>query len=167
MVFSLFPFFPLLRILYRKRKNSRGRLFCIMYKLSGYKFNLEFVLWVRRERTLFLLCVYAMPYTARVCIIWYSSYLLLAGRTDHVFCTHSMWMGHGCHFCHTNLPLGSGGLCWRAFLQGSQTDYEEGAVWSETAGDCLNARYKKWVFKSPSLPSSHAPTKKIDLPVLH
>lgn len=91
-------------------------------------------------------------------------FLLPAGRTDHVFCTHSMWVGHGCHFCHTYLPLGSGGLCRRTLLQGSQTNNEERTVWSEAAGDCLNARYKKWAFKSHSFTSkfmTHSTKKKI------
>lgn len=127
---------------------EKGRIAQVDYSLVCLKFQDESLmslsLWMKKSRILLLFCFYTMLCTVkRVCTTWYSSYLLLAGRIDHVFCKDSMWMGHGCHFCHSYLPLGSGGLCWRTLLQGSQTDHEEGTMWSEAAGDCLDARYKK------------------------
>lgn len=127
---------------------QKGRILQADCSLICIKFQDESLMslshWMKKGKTILLFCVYTTLCTVKlVCTTWYSSSLLPAGRIDHVFCTDSMWMGHGCHFCHSYLPLGSGGLCWRTLLQGSQTDHEEGTVWSEAAGDCLNARYMK------------------------
>lgn len=49
-------------------------------------------------------------------------------------------MGNGRHLSHTDLPVGGGWLRGGAFLQRLEADHEEGAVWGQAAGYCIDAR---------------------------
>lgn len=52
----------------------------------------------------------------------------LVGGVNHVLCADPLRVGHGCHFSHSDFPVGGGGLRGGPLLQGPEADHEEGAV---------------------------------------
>lgn len=56
------------------------------------------------------------------------SLFCLVGGVNHVLRADALRVGHGCHFSHSDLPVGGGGLCRGPLLQRSEADHEEGAV---------------------------------------